>query len=341
MILIVVFSIYGESENISVANIIPYSSRLQVGFPFNILLVNPNTWRQANVPLIPFTSPYKQNMGSVPKFFVYNTSYLSSVIDQGKCGSCWAFSITNMMSDRISLAKLGRWKLNLSAQQIMECFKPNTACEGNSPEEAMKWIMDTQYKIKLASDYPYLEYSTTDVTGKCEKTKHGITIKEGSLSSVAEWIDEVNIDKLLLEKNILNMKLEIKNNGPIFAAITVYEDLYAYTGDAVYSHSKASREVGGHAIEIIGYCDKNIDTRLGIKDSEQGYWICRNSWGTNWPTVSEQKGYFLIRLGVNECGIESRVGAAVPSVSWLEGDRKKLYYNDFNVFKSVKKNLIA
>jgi cathepsin L len=46
-----------------------------------------------------------------------------------------------------------------------------------------------------------------------------------------------------------------------------------------------------HGVVVVGWGVRN-----GIN-----HWIIRNSWGTNWGT----KGYFLIKRGVNKCGIET------------------------------------
>lgn len=55
--------------------------------------------------------------------------------------------------------------------------------------------------------------------------------------------------------------------------MTVYEDFYSHGGERVYIHNDRSKKIGGHAVEIVGYCDKGIDKRIGFTDA---YWICKN-----------------------------------------------------------------
>ena len=48
-----------------------------------------------------------------------------------------------------------------------------------------------------------------------------------------------------------------------------------------------------HGVLIVGY---------GVDDvSGEKYWSVKNSWGNEWG----ESGYFKMRRGTNECGIES------------------------------------
>jgi len=92
------------------------------------------------------------------------------------------------------------------------------------------------------------------------------------------------------------MVSDISTNGPIEAGFTVYEDFLTYqTG--VYHHVTGSA-LGGHAIKILGYgTDSGVD-----------YWLCANSWNETWG----DNGYFKIKRGTNECGIEGTNYAGIP-----------------------------
>ena len=86
---------------------------------------------------------------------------------------------------------------------------------------------------------------------------------------------------------------EISTNGPVTAAFTVYEDFVSYS-TGVYQHT-TGKQLGGHAIEIVGYGEEN-----GTK-----YWKIKNSWNPTWG----DKGFFKILRGSNECGIENQISA--------------------------------
>ncbi|MBL2462909.1 peptidase C1, partial [Klebsiella pneumoniae] len=78
--------------------------------------------------------------------------------------------------------------------------------------------------------------------------------------------------------NPASIQAEIVATGPIEAAFTVYQDFMSYTS-GVYIHTWGS-QLGGHAVKMLGW---------GVSGS-QNYWICANSWNTNWG----MQGFFWI-----------------------------------------------
>ncbi|KAK7815284.1 cathepsin b-like protease 2 [Quercus suber] len=59
-----------------------------------------------------------------------------------------------------------------------------------------------------------------------------------------------------------------------------------------------------HAVKLIGW---------GTSDSGEDYWLLANQWNRGWG----DDGYFMIRRGINECGIEDNVLAGLPSTKIL------------------------
>jgi len=79
---------------------------------------------------------------------------------------------------------------------------------------------------------------------------------------------------------------------------TVYSDFLTYkTG--VYHHTTGSA-LGGHAIKILGWGTEN----------GTDYWLVANSWNEDWG----DKGFFKIKRGTNECGIEGSIVAGLPII---------------------------
>ena len=90
---------------------------------------------------------------------------------------------------------------------------------------------------------------------------------------------------------------EIQTNGPVVASFDVYEDFFSYTG-GIYSHVSGGESVSGHSVRIIGWGVEN-----GVK-----YWLMVNSWNECWG----ERGFFRMKRGVNECGIEEEIIAGMP-----------------------------
>jgi hypothetical protein len=311
----------GDSKTIDTHNII---SVLHMRIP----LANRIATYIANVPLTPFKAPMKMLPPTltVPPFLLWKSRFLAPIRNQGDCGACWAFGLTSTIADRMALLTGGAFRKNLSVQELLRCFDPS-GCQGGSPEDAAMWMTgeltaeqlkeypkayqrDAPILLSLEDAEPYRQAKSETVRGHCDDLSVDglkIGIVKGSVFSCVEFIPEKKYSQDILNKNIENMKRALYSEGPLYCAMTVYEDLFAFPGTSVYKHASNSALVGGHCIEVIGYSEKGQDKRF--KDA---YWVCRNSWSASWPTKSQTPGYFMIRMGFNECGIESRVGGCTP-----------------------------
>merc|ERR1712032_712640 len=92
----------------------------------------------------------------------------------------------------------------------------------------------------------------------------------------------------------------IMQGGPMEVAFSVYSDFENYAS-GIYHHVPGE-QVGGHAVKVVGWGVEN-----GVK-----YWKIANSWNPYWG----EKGYFRIRRGNNEGGIEDQVIGASATAKW-------------------------
>jgi cathepsin B len=76
----------------------------------------------------------------------------------------------------------------------------------------------------------------------------------------------------------------------------VFTDFLTYKS-GVY-HRISGKSLGGHAVKIIGW---------GVENS-MPYWLVANSWNEEWG----DKGFFKIKRGIDECGIEGSIMAGIP-----------------------------
>ncbi|XP_054868648.1 cathepsin B-like [Amphiprion ocellaris] len=76
------------------------------------------------------------------------------------------------------------------------------------------------------------------------------------------------------------IQTEIYKNDPVEGAFKVYEDFVLYKS-GVYQHVSGSA-VGRHAIKILGWGEED-----GVS-----YWLCVNSWNTDWGDNGKQRHVF-------------------------------------------------
>merc|ERR1712205_107355 len=62
--------------------------------------------------------------------------------DQQQCGSCWAFSATEVLSDRFAVAS-GKASPSLSPEDLVSCDKGDMGCNGGLLPHAWKYLADT------------------------------------------------------------------------------------------------------------------------------------------------------------------------------------------------------
>ncbi|XP_058162140.1 dipeptidyl peptidase 1 [Dasypus novemcinctus] len=242
---------------------------------------------------VPPTSEIHQKVLRLPASWdwrnVRNINYVSPVRNQASCGSCYSFASVGMLEARIRILTNNTQMPILSPQEIVSCSLYAQGCDGGFP-----------YLIagKYAQDFGLVEedcfpYSATDTP---------CVVKEGCLRYYSSEYHYVG--GFYGGCNEALMKLELVRHGPLAVAFEVYDDFLHYRG-GIYHHTGLRDpfnpfEVTNHAVLLVGY---GTDPVSGLD-----YWIVKNSWGTSWG----EDGYFKIRRGTDECGIESIAVAATP-----------------------------
>lgn len=233
------------------------------------------------------------------------------VRDQASCGSCWAFGAVEAMTDRICIHSNGQQTPRISAQDLLTCcFTCGSGCEGGYPTAA--WEHFKSSGIVTGGPYnssqgcqpytiPACDHHTTgryQPCGSIVPTPACHRSCEPSYSTSYANDKHFGATAYSVSSNPDKIAQEIMTNGPVEAAFTVYSDFLSYKS-GVYQHT-TGRPLGGHAIKIIGW---------GVENNTP-YWIVANSWNSDWG----DNGYFKIKRGNDECGIESEVVAGLPKV---------------------------
>ena len=190
--------------------------------------------------------------------------YTTSVNNQGYCGSCWAFSTAEQLeSDSIRAGYLTTDD-KLSVQQLVSCDTVDFGCEGGNTETAYEYINGAG-GIMLEADYPYTSFLDFESTCKSSSSSFAVTV-----------------DKYYTLESEDDMISYVQSKGPL-------------------SICAAASSWVSYKSGVVSVCDDEVDHCIQITgiDTEDNYWIIRNSWGTSWG----YDGYIYVKSGENMCAI--------------------------------------
>ncbi|CAJ0943649.1 unnamed protein product, partial [Mesorhabditis belari] len=241
---------------------------------------------------------------------------------QSQCGSCWAVAAASMASDRMCI-NAPYYPMMLSSEDLLSCCGSycGNGCSGGWPDKALNWwatnglVTGTDYSDHQGCR-PYTVPTCSWHNGVYSFPYNGAYRACPETFSVPQcyqqcqngYFRNYTQDKYYgqpayhVRPDVSAIQAEILEHGPVVATFTVYEDFNNfYKRESIYQHrSGGCKRPGGcgHVVKIIGW---------GV-ENQIPYWLCANSWGTQWG----DGGFFRIRRGTNECGIETNVVAAMP-----------------------------
>ena len=220
-----------------------------------------------------------------------NDGFVTPVRDQGSCGSCVAFGVAAAAEGRARKQRNDSdLAVDYSEAHLFYCHARDEGrrCSGSNAGWWPSNALDAFEEKGVVDDdcYPYTagDQDCTDLCSDAESRKTRITgwKRLNSQSDMKDWL---------------------ATKGPLVACYTVYEDFFSYQS-GIYKHVSGDA-VGGHCVCVVGYNDA------------QQYWICKNSWGSNWG----ESGYFRIAYG--QCGIDSTMDAVegIAQTGWVRDAR--------------------
>ncbi|CAH8494782.1 unnamed protein product [Dicrocoelium dendriticum] len=200
---------------------------------------------------------------------------VTPVEDQGRCGSCWAFSVVGNIESQYYLS--GRNLTVLSKQQLVDCDRLDDGCDGGYPPQTYSEVIRLGGLVSGA-DYPYEARR-----GSCRLNKSQI-------------VANINL-ALLLPRDEEYQAKYLGARGPLSTVLNAKPLQFYRSGIFSPPFLLCSNRDLNHAVVTVGYG----------QDGRFPYWIVKNSWGTDWG----EEGYFRIRRGRGVCGIDRMVTTAV------------------------------
>lgn len=209
---------------------------------------------------------------------------MTPVKDQGSCGSCWAFSVTE--TNETSNCINGNPLLTLSPQQLVDCVTMYNGCDGGDYWGA--WAYGETSGQELESAYPYkavqgtCKYNNAD--GKVGTIKNNPSVRAGVFGGAtnAEMMTTISVKSNAVGINASGINFQTYSSGVL---------------------ETCSRTGMNHAVVADGYDSTGASP----------YWSVRNSWGSGWG----EGGYIRIGMGTEGsianngkglCGINQDVG---------------------------------
>lgn len=173
---------------------------------------------------------------------------VSSVKNQGSCGSCWAFAATECVESHYMIA--AQDDVVLAPQYYVNCVQNPQSCGGtggcSGAIAELAFNLTAQVGIPLEKDLPYAGRD-----GSCGSYPEAVTC-DGYVQVPAN--DPSELETALATK------------GPI--AVSVAANWGRYGGGIYEGGCSSSGCTINHAVLAVGY--------------SQDYWLIRNSWGSSW-----------------------------------------------------------
>ncbi len=230
-------------------------------------------------------------------------NWMTSVKDQGSCGSCWAFSSVGVIEGDYNIQS-GNPNLDLDLAEeylVSDCYTMGSYgnCCGGSYVDALTYVRNNG--IPDEACMAYVDRSSCTCSASCDSNctyRSGGACSDATCSNrCADWQSRMVSIKSVAAVPPEEIRQYTVDQGPLVASMGVGSG-YGGSFDAQGVYRCTNDSGANHAIVIVGY------------DDAGGYWIVKNSWGAGW----NGDGYF--KVGYGECAIEAWVyDVTTPDIS--------------------------
>lgn len=230
-------------------------------------LLGLKNFRNANSNLPVITLP-KANDYETIDWRNRDDGYVGPVLNQGKCGSCWAFSAAQALAS--SYYRVNKEVVDVSRSHAVDCDKFSHGCNGGLQENAfVHWM---RFGAIKEENYPY-----QPLDRECQEIAIGSDLPELPTAFRVDVGDSLLYDALV--------------HQPVSISIRAENDAFRHYAGGVIDGPDCGYEID-HAVLLAGYL------------ADDNAWLVKNSWGPAWG----EQGYVRIkrRGGHGICGINQQ-----------------------------------
>lgn len=225
--------------------------------------------------------------------------YVTTVKNQGQCGSCWAFSVAETVESQWAINGNALWEF--SPQQVASCTTNNCdGCGGGYTESGYEYLMTV---VGLGSSWyaPYMQSmynscSSHFCTYSCSNYNMGDLQEYGAYTgpyaTISGWqyATPACTSGACNNQNMTLLAANIQTYGPASICVDA-SNWNDYTGGIM-----TTAGCGGYAADDLDHCVQLVGYNA---QSATPYWLVRNSWATNWGI----NGYIKLSYPANTCGL--------------------------------------